>query len=191
MYLICIEQPNWSDRYLFKNKQNAINFLKDELIPDLEPNIDSAEIEDYARMILRGDEQGVWLEELEVLDGAVNSSRRGLRRLNSARTVYHPEWNTLEAGWEVTDIVSEILNIDQQTYVRYVIEETCLLYKPIANSEMSEFGYRFITSIDGKKHTVWIKANTDTGRSDICKQIAVEVARVITDTYKRAGELLP
>lgn len=126
----------------------------------------------------------------------VNSSRRitnnhESRRLNSARTVYHPEWNTLEAGWEVTDIVSEILNIDQQTYVRYVIEETCLLYKPIANSEMSEFGYRFITSIDGKKHTVWIEANTDTGRSDICKQIAVEVARVITDTYKRAGELLP
>ena len=83
MYLICIEQPNWSERYLFKNKQNAINFLKDELIPDLEPNIDPAEIEDYARMILRGDEQGVWMEELEVMDGAVNSSRRR-SRLNSS-----------------------------------------------------------------------------------------------------------
>lgn len=113
------------------------------------------------------------------------------RRLNSARTVYHPEWNTMAAGWEVTAIVTELLNIDQRTYARYVIEETCPLYKPIANSEMSEFGYRFITSIDGKKHTVWIEANTNTGRSDICERIAVEVARVITDTYKRAGESLP
>ena len=68
MYLICIEQPNWSERYLFQNKQNAVNFLKDELIPDLEPNIDHAEIEDYARMILRGDEQGVWMEEIDVMD---------------------------------------------------------------------------------------------------------------------------
>lgn len=193
MYLICIEQPNWSERYLFQNKQNAIRFLKSDLIPDLYPGVenDAEELDGYAHRIINNDESGIWLEELEVMDGAVNSSRRGLRRLNSARTVYHPEWNTLEAGWEVTDIVSEILNIDQQTYVRYVIEETCLLYKPIANSEMSEFGYRFITSIDGKKHTVWIEANTDTGRSDICKQVAVEVARVITDTYKRAGELLP
>lgn len=83
MYLICIEQPNWSERYLFQRKQNAIAFLKNELIPDLRPDLDAAEYEDYARMILRGDESGIWLEELEVMDGAVNSSRRR-SRLNSS-----------------------------------------------------------------------------------------------------------
>ena len=83
MYLICIEQPNWSERYLFQDKQNAVAFLKNELIPDLDPHIDPAEIDDYARMILRGDEDGVWMEEIDVMDDGVNSSRRG-SRLNSS-----------------------------------------------------------------------------------------------------------
>lgn len=85
MYLICIEQPNWSERYLFKNKQNAIRFLKSDLIPDLYPGVenDAEELDGYARRILNNDESGIWLEELEVMDGAVNSSRRR-SRLNSS-----------------------------------------------------------------------------------------------------------
>lgn len=85
MYLICIEQPNWSERYLFQNKQNAIRFLKSDLIPDLYPGVenDAEELDDYARRIINNDESGIWLEELEVMDSAVNSSRRR-SRLNSS-----------------------------------------------------------------------------------------------------------
>jgi len=85
MYLICIEQPNWSERYLFQNKQNAIRFLKSDLIPDLYPGVenDAEELDGYARRIINNDESGIWLEELEVMDGAVNSSRRR-SRLNSS-----------------------------------------------------------------------------------------------------------
>ena len=85
MYLICIEQPNWSERYLFQKKQNAIAFLKSDLIPDLYPGVenDAEELDGYARRIVNNDESGIWLEELEVMDGAVNSSRRR-SRLNSS-----------------------------------------------------------------------------------------------------------
>lgn len=85
MYLICIEQPNWSERYLFQNKQNAIRFLKSDLIPDLYPGVenDAEELDGYARRIINNDESGIWLEELEVMDSAVNSSRRR-SRLNSS-----------------------------------------------------------------------------------------------------------
>lgn len=82
MYLICIEQPNWSERYLFQNKQNAIRFLKSDLIPDLYPGVenDAEELDGYARRIINNDESGIWIEELEVMDSAVNSSRRRIYR---------------------------------------------------------------------------------------------------------------
>ena len=82
MYLICIEKPGWRERFLFQNEQNAVKFLKSDLIPDLYEGVegDVELVNDYADRILNNDESGIWIEELEVMDGAVNSSRRRMYR---------------------------------------------------------------------------------------------------------------
>lgn len=68
MYLICIETPNWSERFLFKNKQNAIKWLP-RLIVDIEGwDIPDDEMEGYVRAVLNGDYQSMWLEQLDVQD---------------------------------------------------------------------------------------------------------------------------
>lgn len=123
MYLICIEQPGWSERYLFQNKQNAIRFLKSDLIPDLYPGVenDAEELDGYARRIVNNDESGIWLEELEVMDGAVNSSRRR-SRLNSsvAYKIIDKRHQTLgaESGFVIpeSDLYRELDKIAREQY---------------------------------------------------------------------------
>ena len=67
MYLICVEEPNWSERFLYKNKQNAINFLP-ELIADVDGDMSPEDMEYTVQAVLKGDHQSIWLEELEVQD---------------------------------------------------------------------------------------------------------------------------
>lgn len=68
MYLICVEMPNWSERFLFKHKQNAIKFMP-SLIADIEGmEIPDDEMEGYVRAVLNGDYQSMWLEQLDVQD---------------------------------------------------------------------------------------------------------------------------
>lgn len=68
MYLICIEMPNWSERFLFKNKNNAIKFIP-SLIADIEGmDIPDDEMEGYVQAVLSGDYQPMWLEQIDVQD---------------------------------------------------------------------------------------------------------------------------
>lgn len=68
MYLICVEMPNWCERFLFKNKNNAIKFIP-ELVADIEDwDIPDDEMASYVQAVLNGDYEPMWLEQLDVQD---------------------------------------------------------------------------------------------------------------------------